>query len=378
MKMNKTYDAIVIGGGIIGAATGYYLSKRRLKVLLLEKNYLTSGSTGRCITGIRQQFSTPTTIQTAMESVRLFKSMKEEFDMDVEWKDSGYLFLAHSENLVDMFKKNISIQSQFGLNVEFITAEECKKIVPLLDIDGLIGGAYCLSDGQANPFLVVRGYVEGIRRNGGRVQIESEVIGIDVDKGKVRSVTISSGETFSAPIVLNAAGPWAKDVGKLAGVDLDVEPDRHEALITEGIQYAGIPMLVDYRADGGYFVQRNTGQFIGCFTPEKKVPGFSTDATLEFLVEMSRRMCRLIPAIENIAVLRQWAGSYCMTPDGSPIVDQTEVEGLYCSVGMCGHGFMLGPALGNYMAQFITESTWPISMDEVAYGRSFGEMESMR
>ena len=103
--MNKTYDAIVIGGGIIGAATGYYLSKRRLKVLLLEKSFLTSGSTGRCITGIRQQFSTPTTIQTAMESVRLFKSMKEEFDMDVEWKDSGYLFLAHSENLVDMFKK---------------------------------------------------------------------------------------------------------------------------------------------------------------------------------------------------------------------------------------------------------------------------------
>ena len=378
MKMNKTYDAIVIGGGIIGAATGYYLSKRRLKVLLLEKSFLTSGSTGRCITGIRQQFSTPTTIQTAMESVRLFKSMKEEFDMDVEWKDSGYLFLAHSENLVDMFNKNISIQSQFGLNVEFITAEECKEIVPLLDIGGLIGGAYCPSDGQANPFLVVRGYVEGIRRNGGRVQIESEVIGIDVDKGKVRSVTISSGETFSAPIVLNATGPWAKDVGKLAGVDLDVEPDRHEALITEGIQYEGVPMLVDYRADGGYFVQRNTGQFIGCFTPEKKVPGFITDATLEFLVEMSRRMCRLIPAIENIAVLRQWAGSYCMTPDGSPIVDQTEVEGLYCSVGMCGHGFMLGPALGNYMAQFITESTWPISMDEVAYGRSFGEMESMR
>lgn len=378
MKMNKTYDAIVIGGGIIGAATGYYLSKRKLKVLLLEKNYLTSGSTGRCITGIRQQFSTPATIQTAMEAVRLFQSMKEEFDMDVEWKDSGYLFLAHSEDLVDMFKKNISIQSQFGLNVEFITAEECKKIVPLLDIDGLIGGAYCPSDGQANPFLVVRGYVEGIRRNGGRVQIEAEVIDIDVDKGKVQSVTISSGETISAPIILNAAGPWAKDVGKLAGVDLDVAPDRHEALITEGIQYAEIPMLVDYRADGGYFVQRITGQFIGCFTPEKKVPGFSTDATLEFLVEMSRRMCRLIPAMENIAVLRQWAGSYCMTPDGNPIVDQTEVEGFYCSVGMCGHGFMLGPALGKYMAQFITESTWPISMDEFTYGRSFGEMESMR
>ncbi|MFH1943834.1 MAG: FAD-binding oxidoreductase [bacterium] len=376
--MVEAFDAIVIGGGIIGAATGYYLSKRGLKVLLLEKEYLTAGSTGRCITGIRQQFSTPATIQTAMEAVRLFRLMEEEFGMDVEWKNSGYLFLAHSEDIVEMFQKNISIQKQFGLDVEFITAEECQKIVPLLDIDDLIGGAWCASDGQANPFLVVRGYAEGIRRLGGEVRIGAEVVRVGVEKGRVESVTTASGETYSAPLVLNAAGPWAKQVGKLAGVDLPVEPDRHEALITEGVQYEGIPMLVDYRPDGGYFVQRVTGQFIGCYTPEKKVPGFGKESTLEFLVEMSRRMCRIIPALENVAVLRQWAGSYEMTPDGNPIVDQTDVEGFYCSVGMCGHGFMLGPALGFYLAQYMTEGSWPIPMDEFRFGRAFGEMERMR
>lgn len=376
--MNKTYDAIVIGGGIIGTATGYYLAKHKLRVLLLEKDYLTAGSTGRCITGIRQQFSTPTSIQTAMESVRLFQSMETEFEMDIEWKSSGYIFLAHSEDFIDMFKKNISIQKQFGLHVELISAEECKKIVPLMDIDGLLGAAWCSSDGQANPFLVVLGYVKGIRNHGGDVSIGEEVVTIEVKGGRVRSVTTRSGQTYSAPMVLNAAGPCAKEVAGLAGIDLPVEPDRHEALITEGVEYTGIPMLVDYRPDGGYFVQRVTGQIIGCFTPEEKIEGKGTESTLEFMTEMSRRMCRLVPALENVAVLRQWAGSYSMTPDGNPIVGETEVEGFFCSAGMCGHGFMLGPAIGKTLAEYMCNGRWSIPMDEFAYGRSFGEMERMR
>jgi sarcosine oxidase subunit beta len=375
--MNKTYDVIIIGGGIIGTATGYYLSRKGIKVLLLEKSFLTSGSTGRCITGIRQQFSTPASINTAMESVRLFRGMKDELGIDVEWKDSGYLFLAHSNERVDIYRKNIEIQRQFGLDVDFIDAQECLKIVPLLDADGLIGGAYCPSDGQANPFLVVKGYVDGIRRSGGTVQINSEVMSIDIDRNRVRSVRIQTGDVYSGGMVVNAEGPWARNVGMLAGIELNVEPERHEALITEGVKYEGFPMLVDYRHDGGYFVQRVTGQFIGCFTPEVQVPGFSTGSTLEFLVEMSRRMCRIVPALESVAVLRQWGGSYCMTPDGNPIVDRTPVDGFFCSVGMCGHGFMLGPALGKYLAHFITEGEWPIPMDEFAFERKFGDRESM-
>ena len=344
----------------------------------MEKGYLTAGSTGRCITGIRQQFSTPTSIKIAMESVRLFRAMNEEFDLDVEWKDSGYLFLSHAQESSDMFQNNIKIQKEFGLDVSYITADECKKIVPLLNIEDLIGGAYCPSDGQANPFLIVLGYAEGIKKKEGMIKNGTKVVSIGVEKNKVQSVTTDTGDTYWAPIILNAAGPWAKEIGKMAGVKLDVEPDRHAALITEGVQYKGFPMLVDYRPDGGYFVQRVTGQFIGCYTPEEKIPGFVVDSTLDFMAEMARRMCRLVPALENVAILRQWAGSYCMTPDGNPIVDKTNVEGYYCSVGMCGHGFMLAPALSKYLAQYVTENTWPIDMDEFAFGRTFGEREKMR
>ncbi len=375
--MNKNFDAIIIGGGIIGTATGYYLSQKGLKVVLLEKDFLTAGSTGRCITGIRQQFSTPTSIKTAMESVAIFKTLDEEFDFDIEWASSGYMFLAYDEEKVKLFKKNIQIQRQFGLKVNFLTPEECKKVVPLLNIKDLLGGVWCASDGQANPFLVVKGFSEGIEKNGGKILINTKVENINTKNNKVQSVSTYGGETFSAPVVVNAAGPWAREIGKMVNLKLPVEPERHEALITEAVAYQRIPMLVDYRADGGYFVQRVTGQFIGCYTPETLIPGKNTNSTLEFLREMSRRMSRIVPALENVAVLRQWAGSYCMTPDGNPIIGKTEIEGFYCAVGMCGHGFMLGPALGKFLAQYITDKSWPFNLDEFAYGRSFGEREKM-
>ncbi|MFO7891360.1 MAG: FAD-binding oxidoreductase [bacterium] len=375
--MNKNFDAIIIGGGMIGTATGYYLSKRGLKVLVLEKNFLTAGSTGRCITGIRQQFSTPASIKTAMESVDIFKNLNKEFGIDIEWASSGYMFLAYDEEKVKTFKSNIERQKQFGLEVNFLSPEECKKIVPLLNIKDLIGGVWCSSDGQANPFLVVKGYAKGIEKNGGTILINTEVKKINTKNGKVKSVITSNGETFSAPVIINSAGPWAKEIGQMAGLKLPVEPERHEALITEAVKYEKIPMLVDYRTDGGYFVQRVTGQFIGCYTPETLIPGKDTGSSLEFLQEMSRRMSRIVPALENVAILRQWAGSYCMTPDGNPIIGETEIDGFYCSVGMSGHGFMLGPALGKYLAQYITDSTWPFNLNEFAYGRSFGEREKM-
>jgi sarcosine oxidase subunit beta len=375
--VNKTFDIIIIGGGIIGTSAGYYLSKLGKRVLILEKEFLTSGSTGRCISGIRQQFSTPATIQTAMESVRIFKSMKEELNLDVEWKNSGYLFLAHSEDIVEMLKKNTIIQKQFGLDVEFISADECKKIIPLMDIDGLIGGNWCPSDGQANPFLAVKGFAEGIKRNGGSILIKSEVVDLGIKNGKIDSVSTSSGDIYFADQVLNAAGPWAKDVGIMAGIELQVKPERHEALITERVEYLGVPMVVDYRPDGGYFVQRISGQFIACYTPEKQITGHRKDSSFEFIVEMSKRMYRIIPALKNVSILRQWAGSYAMTPDGSPIIGETDIKGFYTCVGMCGHGFMLGPALGKYISQYMMDGSWPFEIDEFTYGRQFGEKEKM-
>ncbi|OQX82981.1 hypothetical protein B6D60_11275 [candidate division KSB1 bacterium 4484_87] len=377
--MTRTeYDVIIVGGGIIGTATGYYLAKSGKKILLLEKKYLGAGSTGRCIGGIRAQFSTETTIRVAMESVRLFGEMEDEFGFSVEWADSGYLFLAFTEAQKEGFLNVMKIQHEMGLNVKFLEPEEIREKFPFVNVDHCLGGTWCDSDGQADPFFVLKGYSLGIKRFDGEILTNEEVTEIEQQAGKFR-VRTRSGKTFWAKQILNAAGPDAFDVGQMVGLDLPVAPERHEAMITEGVEYVGIPMIVDYRSDGCYFQQRLTGQIIGCYTPEVRVPGKSVETTFEFLTEMSRRMLRVIPALEPVPVLRQWAGSYTMTPDGNPIVDETSVPNFFVSVGMSGHGFMLGPALGKNLAYYMVHGSWEHDMDEFSFSRNFGsKTEAMK
>lgn len=369
--MQNEFDVIVIGSGIIGLSIAYYLCQKKQKVIVLEKDYPGAGSTGRCITGIRAQFSTEASIQLAMESVELFKGMESEFGFSVDWYPSGYLFLAYDEARKNAFLEVMKLQQRLGLKVDYLEKKEIQKLIPVMNCDGLFGGTYCPTDGQADPFWVLKGYSLGIKRMGGIIRTHSEVTQIDLNQNQLKSVKIRTGEVFYAEKVVNAAGPWAHELAEMVGLELPVIPERHEALITEGVQPMHLPMLVDYRDDGCYFVQRLTGQFIGCYTPNQPVPGRNLDSTFEFMTEMPRRMLRLIPSLENIAVIRQWSGSYNVTPDGNPIVGQTNIQGFYVCVGMCGHGFMLGPALGKYMAQYMVTEQWPIDMSEFTFGRSF-------
>ncbi|MBI4726129.1 FAD-binding oxidoreductase [candidate division TA06 bacterium] len=378
--MSNTSDAVIIGGGIIGTACGYYLSRKGLKVSIVEQGFLCSGSTGRCIGGIRQQFTSPGSIKLMMESVQHFKEMEQELGVDVHWHNGGYLFLAHSPEKKQAFLSNIAVQQAAGLkDVGWVNAGECREIAPGLDISGLWGGSYCPSDGQAYPFAVVQGYAEKIKKSGGSIYTFFQVSQILQQGGKVTGVKTENGQEFSAGAVINAAGAWSKDIGRMAGIEIPVEAERHEALITEGVEYLGIPMLVDYRADGGYFQQyRHNGQFIGCYSPVPNVPGHSVDSTFEFLHEMPKRMLKLVPGLENLKVIRQWAGSYENTPDGNPILDRTGLDGFYTVAGMCGHGFMLGPAMGRVAADFITSGSQAAPYPEFALKRDFSQTEAMK
>jgi len=375
----KTADAIIIGGGILGTAAGYYLAREGFEVILLEKEYLCAGSTGRCIGGVRQQFVTSTTIKVAMESVRLFSTMKDEMGVDVEWYQGGYLFLAHSEERKKEYLTAIALQKRMGLDVDFISASEIREIVPCLNLDGVLGAAYCPSDGQVNPFLVTKAYADGIKSLGGKILLGTEAIQIRGSDSRVTSVVTHTDEEYSAPIVVNAAGPSAKEVGRMAGVELLCEPERHEALVTERSEPLFDPMIVDYRADGCYFIQHKpTNQFIGCYTPYPRIGGPRVDSSIEFIKEMPRRMLRLLPCLKEVKIIRQWAGSYTMTPDGSPIVGSTSLDGFLVAVGMSGHGLMLGPALGKLLAELVASDRPSIPLDEFAYGREFRTGEVLK
>lgn len=164
--MKRTADAVVIGAGIAGAATAYYLAKLGQKVLLVDRDFPGSGSTGRCIGGIRQQFTHDLTVRLMIENVGIFRQLGEELGRDIEWFQGGYLFLAHSEEKQRTYQQAIAIQRRYGIPVRYVTPDECLKTVPGLAADGLLGGADCPTDGQASPFHTVYGLVERMKQLG--------------------------------------------------------------------------------------------------------------------------------------------------------------------------------------------------------------------
>lgn len=376
--MNSAADVIVIGGGIIGLSAACHLSRRGQKVLLLEKKYPGSGSTGRCIGGIRQQFSTPGAIRLMQESVRQFRSMEEEFGFSVEYSEGGYLFLAHDAPRLETFAAILPLQKSLGLKVELLDAASCLKIAPQLNPEGLLGGVFSPEDGQAYPFKVIEGYIQEIKKLGSQVRFFSTVNEIMVRNHAVQGVRTNNGEIFHAPVILNAAGPWAREVGELAGLELAIAPEEHEAFITDRVPPLFSTMVVDYRTDGCYFYQRSNGQVIGCYSPVPNKPGIITESSLEFLVEMSKRTARLVPELATARVIRHWGGCYSMTTDGSPFIDKTDINGFYVAIGMSGHGFMFAPAIGRYISEIILDGRPPFDWSEFSMGRDFSRQELMK
>jgi sarcosine oxidase subunit beta len=374
--MKKNYDIAVIGAGIIGMAAAHYLSRKGTKIAVIDKDYIGSGSTGRCIAGIRQQFSTPASIGMMKENMELFSRMEDEFGFSVEFSKSGYLLLAHEEKLMDVFKSNVEIQKKEGINVSLLSPKEAASIEPQLNTEGLVGAAYCPDDGQAYPFAVLRGYKAKIDEAGGDFYLNNSVV--KIEKEKHFHLTLEKDTLIEADKVLLSAGPWSRELGEQVGLDLPFFPERHEAVITERIPRLIGPMLVDYRSDGCYFQQLLTGQIIGCYTPDPNVPGIRNDCSLEFLTEMAKRMIRLVPELEKASLLRHWAGCYTMTPDGNPIVDQTELDDFYVASGMSGHGFMFGPAIGKHLAHFMLQGEWDTDFSEFSISRSFQSKESLK
>lgn len=376
--MKRSYDAIIIGAGVVGLSAAYQLSSRGLDIIVIEKDFPGAGSTNRCIGGIRQQFSTAASIKLMKESVRLFQQMDETFGFSVEFHQGGYLFLGYTPEHLEAFKQSIAVQTEQDLDVRLLTANQCGEVVPQLNLQGLLGGTYSPADGQANPFNVLKGYIQAIKHNGSHLESFTEVTGIIVDNNRAVGVVTNSGHKVYAGAILNAAGPWAAPVGHLAGVQLPIAPERHEAFITERMKKFFEPMIVDFRSDGCYFNQRVNGQVIGCYSPDPPLPGTNTDATPEFAGEMSRRALRLLPSLAASRVLRQWGGSYSNTPDRSPIIDKTPLPGFYVAAGMSGHGFMFAPAAGKYIAGIIMEGAYPFEWGEFKLDREFTKEEILK
>jgi len=358
------YDVIIIGSGSIGTPTALFLAKAGYKTLVLESvPSVGQGSNKRAIGGIRATHSDPAKIRLSLRSIEIFSTWKEVYGDEIEWEEGGYAFVAYREREEKILKDLLVTQKSFGLDIDWYDHYDFLKIIPDLNPDHLIGGTFSPHDGSASPLLATHAFYTHAQSAGAVFHFNEPVTSMVVEKGKVTQV-ITSKDSYSCGVVINAAGPWAAEIGAMTGLDLHVKPDSHEAAITEAVAQFLKPMVVDIRPTEGstnyYFYQHLTGQIIFCITPSPSIWGFDVRETSDFLPMVAQRMLEIMPRLANIRVRRTWRGLYPMTPDGFPIIGWAkEPSNVLLAVGMCGQGFMLGPGVGELLARMVSNALLP-------------------
>jgi sarcosine oxidase subunit beta len=382
----SAYDVIIIGAGSIGAPAALAMAEGGLRVLVLDRMAsVGQGSNKGAIGGIRATHSDPAKIRICLRSLEIFSTWKERRSDEIEWSKGGYMFVAYRDREEKALQELLITQKAFGLNIDWYDRDRILEIVPDLNPEGLIGGTYSPDDGSASPLLSAHAFWKAAEKAGADFRFGEIVTGLVMENGAVRGVRTDQGE-YAAPVVVNAAGGWAADVGRMAGLDLPVKPDAHEAAVTEPVAPFLKPMVVDIRpmpcSANYYFYQHSTGQIIFCITPNPSIWGLETRETSSFLPMVAHRMVSLMPRLKNLRVRRSWRNVYPMTPDGFPLVGWArEVKGLLLAVGMCGQGFMIGPGLGEILAHMVKD-TLPTKdreiMDLLSPYRKFEGQEKLK
>lgn len=369
--MKNSAEIVIIGGGISGLATAYNLAARGMKdIIVVERGYIASGSTGRCGAGIRQQWGTEMNCRLSKASCEILENLEEilDYKRSIEFKQGGYLLFATTEKEVEQFKKNVALQNSLGINSKILSIEEALEIVPDMNTEGVMSFAFHQKDGHANPFQTTFAYAEAAKRLGVKIYTYTTVRGIEVKNDRIESVITDKGE-IKTHRVLNAAGGFAKDIGRMVGVELPLKPERHEILVTEPVETILGPMLMSFSWNF-YIQQEPNGTFIMGYGEQDNPESQGVNSSWHFAQKMARKAIRIYPPLSKVRVVRQWAGLYTMTPDSQPIYGSVPgLDGFYIAAGFSGHGFMFGPITGVLMAEYILGEEPEIPIDMLDAGR---------
>jgi sarcosine oxidase subunit beta len=352
----ESADVVIAGGGVMGCALAYQLAKRKVDVLLLERETLGSQSTGKCAGGVRQQFSMEANVRLQMLSVRMLKEFEQETGHPADFRQIGYLFLLTLPQHVEEFHHNMEMWRRVGLaDARWVDSPEAARMVPVLNVDDVLGCTFCPSDGIASPADVTSGYADAARRHGARLKEGVEVIGIDTASGRVHGVRTSAGDVATR-VFFNCTGAWSASIGRMAGLEIPILPYRRHVVVTGPFPAVPRtnPMTVDFRTSF-YFHPEGDGLLMG-MSDREEPSAFTTEVNWDFLGKLFEEAARRAPALAGAGVKTAWAGLYETTPDQQAILGPVnELEGFWCAAGFSGHGFMQAPAAALLLSQLLLD-----------------------
>jgi sarcosine oxidase subunit beta len=361
--LEPAYDVVIVGAGVHGLATAYHLAARHgiTRVAVLDKGYVGGGGSGRNTAILRSNYLTPEGVAFYDRSLKLYERLATELNFNVMFSQRGHLTLAHNDSSLRTMRWRAEVNKLAGVDSEVIGPAEIKALVPLMDTSErtrypILGALYHPPGGIIRHDAVNWGYARGADALGVQIHQNTEVVAIDVAGGRVRGVLTDRGPV-AAPVVVNCTAGWASLIAAMAGVGLPIMTHPLQAAVTEPVK-----VFLDTVVVSGtlhvYVSQTDRGEVVFGASVDP-FASYSMRASLEFLEEVAGHVLQLMPSLAKLRVLRQWAGLCDMTPDFSPIIGTTPVEGFLVDVGWGTYGFKAGPAAGEAVAELVATGRVP-------------------
>lgn len=354
----------------MGASTAFHLAEAGCTdIVLVEADQLACGSTSKSAGGIRLQFSDEINIDLAKRSVTAFEDFHVRPGADIELKQVGYLFLLTEPEHVADFQASVAMQNAMGVPSRMLTPQEAKELSPLIEIDDVLAATFCPRDGHVNPEMVVFGYAAAAREMGAKVVQQCPVTGIDLDGDRISLVHTAKGAIRTNTVVC-AVGAWADQVARMVGRTLPVVPVSRPIWYTEPMpgRPDHVPMTIDF-STGFYFHSEGEGLLFGMADPNQPA-GFDAPTRPDWLEQTAEVVARRAPALLEVGVAGGWNGFYETTPDHNALIGEFETPSRFLyTTGFSGHGFQLGPAVGEVMRDMVLGRTPSIDISAFAADR---------